>query len=43
MRSPTDTDLRSLTPEDAAPFAAAPGKRTRSSRDGSAPPSNRYL
>jgi SpoVK/Ycf46/Vps4 family AAA+-type ATPase len=28
MPSPTDTDLRMLSPEDASPFAATPGKRT---------------
>jgi SpoVK/Ycf46/Vps4 family AAA+-type ATPase len=51
MRTPSDTDLRTLTPEDAAPFAAAvapapapaPRSRTRPGKSDIVKPRGRYL
>jgi SpoVK/Ycf46/Vps4 family AAA+-type ATPase len=43
MPSPTDTDLRTLTPDDAAPFAGARNGRSESRKGRSVSPSSRYL
>jgi SpoVK/Ycf46/Vps4 family AAA+-type ATPase len=43
MPSPTDTDLRTLTLEDAAPFAATSGDQAGSPRGRGGSPGSRYL